>query len=232
MGETRHQIAKPPGDMDLPFTTEQFLGVFRAYNEAVWPAHLAAYAVGLAVVVAAVRGGRRASAFVAGALVTLWAWNGLVYHVGFFAAINPAAYAFGAAFVVQASLFAYYGLAPDRLSVRLRRDGFGLAGAALVVYAAAVYPLLGAALGHGYPYSPAFGLAPCPTTIFTFGLLLWTDRPVPKALLVIPVLWALVGSTASLRLGIAEDAGLPVAALVAAGLLLYRDRGTGALAAA
>ncbi len=104
------------------------------------------------------------------------------------------------------------------------RDGYGLAGSALVVYAAVLYPLLGTALGHGYPYSPAFGLAPCPTTIFTLGLLLWTDRPVPKAVLAIPTVWALVGSMAALRLGIIEDVGLLVAALAAVSLLLYRDR--------
>jgi hypothetical protein len=210
--------------MALPFTADEFLGVFRAYNEAIWPAHIVAYALGFAAVFAAVRGGRRASALVAGALALFWAWNGLAYHVGFFAAINPVAYVFGCAFVLQAIFFTYFAFRHGRLAFRFRRDGYGLAGAVLVAYAAVLYPLLGVALGHGYPYNPAFGLAPCPTTIFTFGLLLWTDPPVPKLVLVIPALWALVGSTAALRLGIAEDVGLLVAALATVGLLLYRDR--------
>jgi hypothetical protein len=210
--------------MDFPFTIEQFLGVFRSYNEAVWPAHVAAYVLGLAALLAAARGGRGASAFVAAALAALWGWNGAVYHVGFFAEINPAAYAFGALFVLQAGLFAYVGLVRHRLAFRLRRDAYGLAGAALVLYALALYPLLGIAFGHGYPSNPAFGLAPCPTTIFTLGLLLWTERAVPKAVLVIPALWALVGFTAALQLGVYEDTGLLVAALVSVGMLLYRDR--------
>jgi hypothetical protein len=42
-----------------------------------------------------------------------------------------------------------------------------------------VYPLLGIRFGHSYPRAPLFGVAPCPTTIFTFGLLLWATRSVP-----------------------------------------------------
>jgi hypothetical protein len=71
---------------------------------------------------------------------------------------------------------------------------------------------------------PVFGVAPCPTTIFTFGILLWTTDRVPKYLLVIPLLWALVGTFAALSLGIPEDYALPVAALISLALLIWRDR--------
>lgn len=210
--------------MDLPFTVDEFLGVFRAYNEAVWPAHVVAYALGFAALLATARGGRGASAFVSATLAAFWGWNGAVYHVGFFAEINHAAYLFGALFLAQAALFLYEGLGRHRISFRLRRDGYGLAGAALVLYALAIYPLLGIAFGHGYPSNPAFGLAPCPTTIFTFGVLIWTNGRVPRSLLVIPSLWALVGFIAALQLGVLEDTGLLVAALVSVSLLVYRDR--------
>ena len=36
----------------LPFTREQFLGVFADYNTAVWPAQVVAYVLGLIVVAA------------------------------------------------------------------------------------------------------------------------------------------------------------------------------------
>jgi hypothetical protein len=83
----------------------------------------------------------------------------------------------------------------------------------MILYALVVYPILGALSTHAYPSAPTFGL-PCPTTIFTFGILLWTDPTPPRHLLVIPVLWAIVGTTASFTLGIAEDIGLGIAALV------------------
>jgi hypothetical protein len=52
----------------------------------------------------------------------------------------------------------------------------GTCGALLVFYAMVIYPLLDSVLGHGSPQAPLFGVTPCPTTIFTFGLL-WRDRP-------------------------------------------------------
>jgi hypothetical protein len=86
-----------------------------------------------------------------------------------------------------------------------------------------IYPTLGYFLGHIYPKSPTFGL-PCPTTIFTFGLLLWTDVKLPKTILIIPFLWSLVGFTAALTLGILEDTGLLVSGVLGVGLILFRDR--------
>ena len=84
----------------------------------------------------------------------------------------------------------------------------------MILYALIVYPLLGRALGHRYPYSPTFG-APCPTTIFTFGIVLLSAVPRSRIVLVIPVLWSLLGAFAALRLGMWEDAGLVISAIVA-----------------
>jgi hypothetical protein len=67
---------------------------------------------------------------------------------------------------------------------------------------------------------------PCPTTIFTFGLLLWTERAVPKYLLVIPLLWTVIGSSAAWLLGFWEDLGLLVAGILSGGMIVYRDRRT------
>ncbi len=89
-----------------------------------------------------------------------------------------------------------------------------------------IYPVLGHFLGHVYPNSPTFG-APCPTTIFTFGLLLWTTTRVRWYILVIPCLWAIVGSSAAISLGIREDTGLLVSGIVGTAVLTmrrYRDR--------
>lgn len=96
----------------------------------------------------------------------------------------------------------------------------------LIAYAMIVYPVIGTVLGHGYPSSPSFGVAPCPTTIFTFGLLLCTNARVPKSLLVIPLIWSLIGFYAAVSLGIREDIGLLLAGLVCAGLIFWRDRPT------
>jgi hypothetical protein len=75
-----------------------------------------------------------------------------------------------------------------------------------------VYPAISYALGHRYPAAPTFGL-PCPTTIFTLGLLVWAGTALPRRVLIVPLLWALVGTSAALSLGMVEDFGLLVSAI-------------------
>jgi hypothetical protein len=147
---------------------------------------------------------------------------GVVYHLLYFTAINKAAYAFGVLNIIQGCVFLYYGFVKSSLSFRFRPDVYGVAGAILIFYALLIYPILGYFLGHVYPQSPTFGL-PCPTTIFTFGMLLLTDNRIPIPILIIPFLWSLIGSTAAVKLGILEDTGLLAAGLVAASLLATRN---------
>jgi hypothetical protein len=213
--------------MNLPFTVEQFLQVFERYNQATWPAQVFAYALGIAAVALAVRPVRHAGPLIAGILALFWFWAGAIYHLGFFRQINPAALGFGAFFLAQGAVFIWAGVLRRQLSFRVRGDLDGLVGGLFVAYAMVVYPLLGLAFGHGYPRSPVFGVAPCPITVFTFGLLLWTDARVPRYVPVIPLLWSLLGFTAALSLGIREDLGLLVAGLVGTALLLWRDRAHG-----
>lgn len=210
--------------MRIPFTVEQFLAVFARYNEAIWPAQVGAYALGLLALGLALRGGSRADRAVPWLLAGAWAFVGVAYHLLYFAEVNPVARGFGAAFLVQAGLLAWAGHG-RRVAFGWSRTPRVTAGLVLVAYAMVVYPLLGAALGHAWPASPVFGVTPCPTAIFTFGVLLLTLGSVPWWLLVLPSLWALVGTSAALQLGMREDLGLPAAAILAVALLRPR-RGT------
>lgn len=212
--------------MDLPFTVGQFLEVFRDYNHAIWPAQIVAYLLGIGAVVLVVRQARRANRLVSLFLSAMWFWMGLVYHIAFFSQINPAAYVFGAFFLGQGALFLLAALGRLDLDFRFTGDIYGISGAILIAYALVVYPIIGTALGHGYPYAPVFGVAPCPTTIFTFGLLLWTKPVVSKWLFVIPGIWAVIGFMAAISLGIREDIGLLVAGVVCIGLVFRRSRQT------
>ena len=209
--------------MAMPFTTEQFFEVFLRYNLDTAPAPVILYLVAAFLVALALRDDPTSDRWIAGILAFLWAWMGVVYHWIFFAHINPAAWIFGALFVLQAGMFLWAGMARDRLSIRFRADAYGLAGATLILYGLAVYPVLGALAGHGFPEGPTFGL-PCPTTIVTFGLLLWARPRVPVHVVVMPALWSLVGANAALRLGVPEDLGLLVAGVLGTVLILARNR--------
>jgi hypothetical protein len=206
----------------LPFSEEQFLRVFADYNRAVWPAQLVLYCAATLTLLVAF--GRRAySGLVAAAFLALsWLWMGVAYHLAFFASINKAAYLFGAFFILQGLLYLEWGVRGPSARFRIRADVYGVAAAALLAYSLAVYPALGYLLGRVYPAAPTFGL-PCPTTIFTFGLLLCAGGRVPARLLPIPLAWSLVGASAATTLGVTEDYGLMLAGPMGTLLILVRN---------
>lgn len=205
--------------MNMPFNQRQFLEVFRNYNEAIWPVQVLAMGLGLMVVAMALSKKGARAYLVLPIFAVMWTANGLVYHFTFFAAINPIAKVFGIIFIVQALLFAVVAF-----RYKGRFDGLvgarSITGLLLAIYALVFYPCLGLWLGHGFPFSPMFGVAPCPTTIFTLGVMLMAHPALPKWLFAIPMTWALIGTSAALGLGILEDIGLGVALLVVSGFMI------------
>lgn len=197
----------------LPFTRDQFLEVFAHYNLAVWPAQLFAYLLGLGMVLALFWPTRRSNGGVGIGLSLMWFWTGIAYHAMFFAQINSVANAFAALFVVQGLLFAHAALLRSDLRFSRGHGPRAWLGWTLVVYSALIYPLIGVA-SHGYPAMPMFGIAPCPVTLFTFGVLLVAQGPVPRRLLVIPLVWALVGGSAAFLLAVPQDWPLLAGGLV------------------
>ena len=119
---------------------------------------------------------------------------------------------------MQGILFFLAGTMAQKISFKLHLNSYSIVGGIFILYALLIYPILGYFLGHGYPYAPTFGV-PCPTTIFTFGLLLWTERKFPKYLLIIPVLWSFIGFSAAFQWGVWEDLMLLVSALVATAMM-------------
>jgi hypothetical protein len=200
--------------MDAPFTLDQFLGVFRRYNEAVWPMPAVLIILAIIAVVAALSGGPRASRLVSLILAALWIWAGVAYHLTFFRDINPMASIFAIAFIAEATMFLWLGVIRGSLNFDVRSGGSGLIGGAIIVYSLIAYPLIGVALGHALPAAPTFGV-PCPMTIFTFGLIIWMTAPRSRLILIVPVLWSVVAFFAAVEFGMWEDLGLTVAGIVA-----------------
>jgi hypothetical protein len=200
--------------MALPFTSVAFFEVFARYNLALWPMQLLLNAMALVIVALMLSGREGSGRWVAALLALLWVWMALAYHFAFFAAVNPAAWVFGSVFLIGAAWMAWAGAVRSRLRFSGVHGWRGWSGLGLIVFALAVYPVLGFLLGQHYPAAPSFGL-PCPTTVFTIGVLLLASAPVPRSLFVVPVLWAIVGSTAVFALGVLQDLGLLVAGLLA-----------------
>ncbi len=205
----------------MPFTAEQFFRVFEKYNDAVFPIQIFLILTAVAAVVLARKPRGFSGSVVTGLLAFLWVWSGVVYHWTFFIEINPAAYVFGALFVVQGCLLIYQGILKSHLKFRFEPNSYGIIGAAFVAYALVIYPVIGSVLGHAFPASPSFG-APCPIVIFTFGLLMWAER-LAWPLLVIPVLWAFISLSAAVSFGVIEDFGLLIAAAIGAAFIIRRE---------
>ena len=203
----------------LPFDAHRFFEVFARYNAAVWPAPIALELGALVAVILAIRPSAGSDRVIGAILGGLWVWMGGVYHLGFFRQINPAASVFGALFVLEGVLVLVITGRQVRLHFAWTRTTAGTAGAALIVYALVIYPILAYALGHRFPATPTFGL-PCPTTILTLGLLLWAEPPRPWSVIVIPLAWSALGASAAIQLGVWEDLGLVAAGGVTFALML------------
>lgn len=201
----------------MPFTEDQFLNIFSEYNLSVWPLQVLFNLIAISAVFVLLKSFSFTNKFVNLVLSFLWLWMGLVYHIIFFSEINPAAYIFGSLFIIQSFLFLFFGVFKSKLTFTKANT----IGIILILFALFIYPFLGILFGHIYPGNPTFGL-PCPTTIFTFGILLFTDRKIPFYLYLIPFLWSLIGFTAALNLGIYEDTGLLITGITGSWLLLSK----------
>lgn len=209
--------------MNIPFTIEQFLKVFGQYNLSIWPMQIVLYGLAIVAIFLTLRKKSYSDKTITLILAFFWLWMGIVYQLIHFTTINKAAYLFGVLYIIQGALFVFVGILHSRLSFAPNMTTYGIMGSVFLLFALIIYPLLGYFFGHRYPNTPTFG-APCPTTIFTFGILLFTNKPVPKYLLIIPLLWSLVGFSAALNLRIQEDFGLLVAGILGTLLIIIKER--------
>ncbi len=207
--------------MKTPFTAEQFIDTFFQYNQAIFPLQIVFYLIGILTIYLLFKPG--SGKIVSFILSFFWLWMGIVYHLIFFTTINKAAYFFGSVFILQGVLLFNYGFIKSKLSFTIRPDVYGITGIVMILCALIVYPVLGYSFGHIYPYSPTFGL-PCPTTIFTFGVLLMIDKKYPLIIFVIPFIWSIIGFTAAFNFGIIEDTLLVISGLTTFTMLLIRNK--------
>ena len=209
--------------MQLPFTVEQFYGVFAVYNTTIWPAQVLLIALALAAIALALVPCRWSGVGVSAILAFLWAWIALAYHLAFFTSISPPAYVFSAVSMGGAVIFFWQGVVRRKLEFRWALSTQSMVGLCLVVFALVVYPAWAIYAGLRYPAFVTFGL-PCPTTIFTIGILAFAVAPYPRSALVVPVLWCFVGAQAAFLLDVPQDLGLIVAGVVGIALLASAKR--------
>jgi hypothetical protein len=198
--------------ISLPFTRDQFLDVFAAYNANLWPAVVLLWLATLWALVTLRSHPPTAQRFVTVLLIVQWTWAALAYHAAFFSKINPAAWLFSGMFLIEGGLLLSRGIVRKRLRFSSGRS-FRHATSWLFAGYALAYPALALAEGNNLPRAPTFGV-PCPVTILTIGLLLTAEEPLPIAIAFIPIVWAFIGGSAAFLLGVRADLMLLVAGSV------------------
>jgi hypothetical protein len=210
--------------MNLPFSLEQFFDVFRQYNISVWPMQVLLIVLALVATYFSIFKKPYSDKIIVFILAFLWLWMGIVYHLSYFSSINKAAVTFGSLFIMQSLLFFYFGIIKGMVRFQFSLNKYGITGMVLIMFSLFVYPLIGYGLGHVYPSSPTFGL-PCPTTIFTFGILLFSSSRIPLTLIILPATWSIIGFSAAVSLGMKEDTSLLIAGFVCTIMIINKNKG-------
>jgi hypothetical protein len=203
---------------------ERFFALFAEANQAIWPMQIVWYTLAVVVVILAIRSIGASSRLISALLAAYYVWIGVVFFWMFQSRIDDGAGIHGAMYVLGGILLLVAGVVRRDLTFRPGWNALSVVGGLFITYALVLYPILGLAAGHIFPAAPAFGIAPCPTTIFTFGLLLWTRKPTPSYVLLIPLLWSLIAAPSAIGMGVYEDILMPVASVVGSVLIVWRDR--------
>jgi hypothetical protein len=196
----------------LLFSPQTYHRLFELYNAAIWPAQIAAVAVGLAILLLLVRPERTRSRILAALLVACWCWIAIAFHANHYATINWAAIYFAWAFGLEAALLLWTGVVRGRLvferdAALARRAGFWT-----FFFALAVQPLIGLLLGRGWRQIEIFGIAPDPTALATLAILLLATGRAHWHLIVIPAIWCAISGATLLAMEAPDAWVLPLAA--------------------
>jgi Family of unknown function (DUF6064) len=208
-----YPVAHPP--LNVFLTT-----VFGRGNAAIWPMQLVWYASAAAMVGLALWPIRRASQLICLLAAAYFAWVGIV----FFGVIDSGMTLWVVAFILEAILLLVAGIVRRDLVFAPRWNLSSVLGAVFMFYALVAYPIIEMLGGYPLRESPVFGLSPCVTVFFAFGLLLWARPPAPKYVLLLPLAWALNAASGNLAMGHVPDFPLILVGAVTAGVLIWRDR--------
>lgn len=215
---------------------EDFFSTLQSYNEIVVPVAAFTFVLGVVAVFLASSKPKHSGQMISLILSFLWMWSGVVFFILFYGpqevvflnvTMPGVWYLSGFLWIIQSLVFLFAGVFRSSLSFKLGSDRQSVIGTVMIIYAMIIYPLIGLLTGRSYPEYPIFGVAPCPVTIFTFGLLQWTDRKVPVFVAIIPLVWALLGVMPVLALDVWADVGLILSGIIGFTLILVHNRKLG-----
>jgi len=202
-------------------TIDPFL-IFEQYNQAIWPLQIVTCILGIIAVFFIFKKTKYSLKIIFMILSFFWLWTGIIFCFKYWGVSFKIAYFFGILCVLQGLLFFYNLFKPDMADFPQNKLHIRI-GSLFVIYAIIGYPVFGYLLGHVYPKLQPFGLVPCPTAVFTFGLFLLINKKFPRYFLIVPIIVTIAGGTA-IFFGVYEDIGLLLAGITGTYLILQRDK--------
>lgn len=200
--------------MDLPFTAAQFFQVIEDYNSSLFPAQIILLLSGAIAFMLLYSKSRLKSIWIGAVLAILWLWTGIAYHLLYFTSINPAAYIFGSLFIIQGIVFAREAFISRKLEFIFMPNLRGYMGLFFILFGLILYPIILFWMEKSWVSVISMGL-PCPTTILSFGFMIQSTEKFPKYLLIVPSLWAIIGTSAAFHFGVYPDFMIIASALAA-----------------
>ncbi|MHA2164088.1 MAG: DUF6064 family protein [Candidatus Thorarchaeota archaeon] len=203
---------------------EEFFDLFGSYNEMYLIVIILTYVLAFVAMLMAFRKSDYSNRVISLTLTFLWLWIGIVFGFLVFGPVPavmagieiPGAwYLFGGIFVIHGIILLYFGVIKDAVSFTWKPDTQHYIGLLLILYGLVLYPLVGILTGRVFPEYPVFGIAPCPVTLFTIGLLLWSDVKPSLAFFAIPIFWGFMGIAPVLFYEVFADIGTVLAAIIA-----------------
>ena len=173
----------------LMYSARTYYRLIKRFNTTFWPLQLLGLALGIAILVAAIRRPAWGRAVLC-ALAVSWAFVAVAWFWLRFRGISTGAAWFAAAFGIEALLLAMAARRTQAVFPE-RRTMASWIGIALLVVALA-YPLFAITSGRGVRQSEVFGLLPDPTALGTIGTLLVLSGPWRRRLIIIPVAWCII----------------------------------------
>ncbi len=198
----------------LLFSERVYDRMFELHNAHLWPLHVVALAIGLLLLVVAVRPSPRLIRIALGLLSIAWLFVAVVFLYGRYAAINWAAIYLLPIFAVAAAALMFWALRSQAPVLERGRGLAFLTALGVLAFSIVCYPLLGLVTERSWGMAEVFGITPDPTVMATLAFLaLVRSSPALLPMLVV-ALWTVVTALTLYALGRSDFFIGPLAAVL------------------
>ncbi|CCQ73431.1 DUF6064 family protein [Magnetospira sp. QH-2] len=204
----------------VPYTVEVLVSLFGRYNETLWPAGVVAPIIAVLLTGLLYKGGLRGLRMMLVGLAVGWAVTGGAFHWLWMSELSWGGVWIGALFLVQSAILLWVAVTLSARSTAPVHTWQSVAGWIVILLGALGYSLAAAWGPFGWAAMPIVGVAPLPTTLLTFGVLVLHSPRLGVIPGVLPSLWAVFTAMEAWSLPLYPDLLLPAGALLWGGVIL------------